>query len=395
MIYKFVEAIIVRAPIAFAIFFVSIKQNTLFNSNQIIIIGSILSSSVLYSILLLQPLGNIFNKMVAKHHSNIITTLTDFRLLIFYLFLFATIFSLIFSYNTNFILAFNLATAQALFQWCISFLTVKNKKAQLFTLCSMLVLELLILVFIFDFQKKSVHNWIFLLILSYYIPSAIFFSFNIKLKLAIKNVQNLLYSFLKLFISSASFYTILAIFFWMLEFYPRITSSFGVYFTSNFNVYMTFSIGLVGAIDTLLNQMYLKNYLELSANDKVGLIKFFNKIIKFNTFLYLLVLLFLIIFNQYYWKYIFDVKRFSDYKIFYFIFFIEIIRILCFHSFNIFFYIDRLDLIRKTIIIISFSTIILFLLTHIITIPGVYYIFIFLLISFFALISNLSKIKKI
>jgi hypothetical protein len=395
VIRNFIEAILVRAPIALVIFFVSIKQNSLFNSSQIITIGSILSSSVLYSILFLQPLGNIFNKIIGENHTEKITSVIDFRSLIIFLFLSVTIISTIIFSNTILFLAFNLATSQAIFQWCISYLTLKNKKSHLFALCFILILELLLVLYFFNFAKQTVYEWAVFLILSYYLPSILFFTINIKFRFALENLQNSLLLFLKLFISSASFYTVLAFFYWMLEFYPRISSSFGVYFTSNFNVYMSFSIGLVGAIDTVLNQMYLKKYLHLAATDKPKLILYFKKIITFNTFIYLLVLLFLFIFNQYYWKYIFDINRFADYTFFYFIFFIEVIRILSFHSFNIYFYIDRLDLIKNTLIIIIFSVFILFLLNHLFIFSGIDYLIYFALISLVSFSFNLLKLKNI
>jgi hypothetical protein len=394
MIVRFLESILVRVPLALVIFFISIKQNNLFNSDQIIFLGSVISSSVLYSILFLQPLGNIFNRMIGKNQEYHSLTFIDYRVLILYLFIFVSLFSLI-SLNYFFlVLAFNLATAQAFFQWCISYLTVNDKKKELFSLCFVLIFELLLVVYFFDFQNYSVQCWIFLLIVSYYFPSFLFFSLCLDFKDSFQNLKTYFFSFVKIFIFSASFFTILSLFFWMIEFFPRMATLFNSEFKSSFNVYMTFAIGLVGALDSVLNQFYLKKYLILSVSNHKMFVSYFFRIIKVYASLFFFILLLLMSFNHYYWDLIFDSSRFNDFSLFYFIFFIEVIRILAFHSFNAFFYMDRLDLIKNTVFLLVFTSSVIILLSFVFKFSGFLYLLIFLIICFLVLISNLFKLHK-
>ena len=395
MIKKFLFAFIIKAPIALSVFYISVKQNKLFDTNNVLLIGSILSSSVLFSILFLQPLGNIYNKAIGQKEQYKINTFKDNRFLVLFLIIVITSLSLLLHNQFKLVISLNLATSQALYQWCISYLTVKKKTSQLFILSFILPIELILISFFFNFEFNSVYTWLNLMIASYYIPSILIFIFNLKFDFEITNKWIFLKNFLKSFLSSATFFTVLSILFWMLEFYPRKPNIFDESFTGQFNVYITFSIGLVGAIDIILGQVFLEKYLKLAASSKLKLKLFFYQVFKLYISIFILVTILMSLLNRLYWPLIFDKLRFNNVKFFIFIFILESLRILCFQTFNIFFYLNEVKKIKNNILIFITSIFILYLSNIYFNISGNLYLISYGIISIIIIILNYKSLDKI
>ena len=171
--------------------------------------------------------------------------------------------------------------------------------------------------------------------------------------------------------------------------------SFGNEFITNFNVYMTISIGLVGAIDIGISQIFLKDYLKLVETNRVLFKSFFIRLIKFYFIVYIVIFLVLIILKDYYWNWFFDNTRFNNLEMFGFIFIVEICRIMCFHSYNVFYYLNKIKDIQNSIILLCLSSSLLLLMSYLEVIDGIQYLTLFLILLCVILSYNLFKVNKI
>ena len=273
-------AFFVRGPFAVAVFYASVTQNKFFSSDKIIFLGEILSFSVIFSIIFLQPLGNIFNKTIPSLFDYSIKKFVEPGIILITLILPLVILIPTFILDHFICYSVALAISQASFQWTLSYLTVKNSRFKLILTSLIISIALFAVTYIFfNYYDLNVFSWIGLLILCYASPSIIILSRTFDLNF-IKRLKINLIDFVKKFINAASFYSILSLIFWLVEFYPRLLNSFGYDFIANYNVYMTISIGLVGAIDIGLNQIFIKNYLELATSNKKKFKSFFTICLK-------------------------------------------------------------------------------------------------------------------
>ena len=395
LIKNFITAFLVRGPFALSVFYISITQNKNFSSSEIILLGEILSFSVIFSILFLQPLGNIFNKTIPSLVDESLKSFANAGLIILVLF-FPIFFILPALYFKHFIFfSISLAVAQASFQWALSYLTVKDIKQTLISV-SLVMSGILFLIahFFFEFEGLSLKHWLSAIIISYLIPSSIILLPLLNFKF-LKDFKFLFIDHLKKFLSAASFYSILSLIFWLVEFYPRLADSFGNEFITNFNVYMTISIGLVGAVDIGLSQVFLKDYLQLVETNRVLFKSFFIRLIKFYFIVYTVIFLVLIIFKEYYWNWIFDNTRFNNFEMFGFLFIIEICRIMCFHSYNVFYYLNKIKDIQNSVILLCLSSFSILLMSFFEVVDGIQYLILFLILLCVILSYNLFKVNKI
>ena len=394
-IKRAITAFLIRGPFALAVFFMAINQNKYFSNEDIIILGEVLSSSVIFSIIFIQPLGNIFNKTIASINDESEKQFVSSGLLLLILVLPIFIILPFSIFNHFIVFSISLAIAQCSFQWSLSFLTVKDSKKVL------ILLPLCVSVYfvfmshlLFGIEGLTISNWLTFLIISYALPSLFVLSplFNWTF---ISNFKINITDFLKKMLKASSFYSVLALIYWFVEFFPRISSSFSNNFILEFNVYMTIAIGFVGIVDIGLSQIFLKDYLILVNKDKKKFKSFFLRLIKSYLIIYSLVFIIVIFLLPYIWPIIFDANRFDDFNFFYFLFLVEISRILNFHSFNVFYYLGELKIIYNSILFMLITSVLLILLSYFQIISGILYLLLFFIMMSVLFVFNIKKVNKI
>lgn len=385
-------AFFVRAPIAFSVLYLSISQYKIFSDNDILNIGLVLSISSLYSIIFAQTIGNVYNKKIRDY------LIKDGRKI--------TIATLILIISVPFILsaplfltnswvpyAIFVASSQALFQWVLSFFTVKGDHNKLLMSSFFTTILLCIITVLLNFEIISrLDVWYCLIGLSYILS---FVSFiiqekiiqvtGVSLKLFISEVKVLFQEIL----TSFSLFPILSLIYWFYEFYPRIS---GNHLSLDYNIYMTIIIGLVGAIEVGLGQYFQKAFLTHSSNGIKKFYSFFKEMIMSYSFIFILVIISAITLKPIYWNTFFKLNIDKTPLLFNLLVVSQCVRILNFLTFNSFYYLDLKN--RTNLCIMLIFTIGNVSLLALNVIDLIFYVIIFILITVFIGGLNFFKLKN-